>query len=345
MKINEKIKSLRLKSGMTQEQLANRIGVSAQSISKWENGISMPDISLLPFIAEVFGVSIDDLFDLTVDEKIKRIENRIDIEERFSDELFAEYDSFLSEQLKTHCDKGRILSLLANLYHHRMESDSKTVSKYAREAILLHPEKKDCQWLLTKAEGHTVWDWNFSNHSEAIDFYKQVIAADEGNPKSPLPYYYIIDNLLADNRAEEAERYLEIFKMLPAHKPVMYEIYRAYIALAKHEVKLADKIIEETEKKYSNDGVFLFEAAQYYARRCDYERAIGYYERSWNIEKRPRYTDAQHGIAIIYKIIGNRKKAAEAYKKILACLKEEWGYSKDDSPYLEVERKMIDLLK
>jgi Tfp pilus assembly protein PilF len=63
------------------------------------------------------------------------------------------------------------------------------------------------------------------------------------------------------------------------------------------------------------------------------------------LKKRPRYTDAQHGIAIIYKIIGNRKKAAEAYKKILACLKEEWGYSKDDSPYLEVERKMIDLLK
>jgi transcriptional regulator with XRE-family HTH domain len=94
MKINEKIKSLRLKSGMTQEQLANRIGVSAQSISKWENGISMPDISLLPFIAEVFGVSIDDLFDLTVDEKLKRIENRIEIESEFSPDVFKEYEVF-----------------------------------------------------------------------------------------------------------------------------------------------------------------------------------------------------------------------------------------------------------
>ena len=79
MKINEKIKVLRLKASMTQEQLANKIGVSAQSVSKWENGISMPDITLLPFISEVFGVSIDDLFDLTVDEKLKRIENRIEI--------------------------------------------------------------------------------------------------------------------------------------------------------------------------------------------------------------------------------------------------------------------------
>ena len=345
MKINDKIKSLRVKAGMTQEQLANRIGVSAQSISKWENGISMPDISLLPFISETFGVSIDDLFDLTVDEKLNRIENRMEIEDNFSDELFKEYEDFLNEQLKKSKDRGKILSLLANLYHHRMESDAKFVSKYARESILLAPEKKDCQWLLSRAEGHTVWDWNMYNHSEAIDFYKQVIAADKEEPKSPLPYYYIIDNLLADNRTDEAESYLEVFKTLPAHKPVMYEIYRAYIALIRHNIELAEEIMEETEKKYADDSVFLFEAAQYYARRCDYERAISYYERCWVSEKQPRFTDAQHGIATIYKILGNKKKVAEAYNEILICLQKEWGYSKDDSPYLEIERKMLDLIK
>ena len=57
-KIGEFLKQLRKEKGLTQEQLATKLGVSAQSVSKWENEISMPDISLLPDIAEAFGISI-----------------------------------------------------------------------------------------------------------------------------------------------------------------------------------------------------------------------------------------------------------------------------------------------
>ena len=88
MKIGDKIRQMRIKAGFTQEQLASKLGVSAQSVSKWENAISMPDITLLPYIAEVFGVSIDDLFDLTTEHKLKRIENRIEIEEELSYDVF-----------------------------------------------------------------------------------------------------------------------------------------------------------------------------------------------------------------------------------------------------------------
>ena len=79
MKIADKIRKMRAKAGFTQEQLANKLGVSSQSVSKWETGVAMPDIMLLPIIAETFGISIDELFDLTLDEKLKRIENRIEI--------------------------------------------------------------------------------------------------------------------------------------------------------------------------------------------------------------------------------------------------------------------------
>ncbi len=60
--IGENIVKLRKQKGLTQEALANAIGVSAQSISKWENNTNMPDIMLLPIIADVFDISIDDLF-------------------------------------------------------------------------------------------------------------------------------------------------------------------------------------------------------------------------------------------------------------------------------------------
>jgi transcriptional regulator with XRE-family HTH domain len=60
--IGKNIKSFRRRCGFTQAYLAERLGISVQAVSKWENGTSMPDIMLLPEIARVFGVSIDELF-------------------------------------------------------------------------------------------------------------------------------------------------------------------------------------------------------------------------------------------------------------------------------------------
>ena len=59
--LGDRIKYHRKRLGMTQEQLAERMGVSAQAVSKWENNLSCPDISVLPDLAEVFGVSVDEL--------------------------------------------------------------------------------------------------------------------------------------------------------------------------------------------------------------------------------------------------------------------------------------------
>lgn len=59
--LGERIKYHRKRLGMTQEQLAERMGVSAQAVSKWENNLSCPDISILPELAEVFDISLDEL--------------------------------------------------------------------------------------------------------------------------------------------------------------------------------------------------------------------------------------------------------------------------------------------
>ena len=56
------IARLRREKGMTQEQLAGELGISYQAVSKWENELSSPDISALPLLADIFGVSIDALF-------------------------------------------------------------------------------------------------------------------------------------------------------------------------------------------------------------------------------------------------------------------------------------------
>ena len=347
MDIGNKIKLLRQKIGATQEQLGEKIGVSAQSISKWETGVTMPDIMLLPILSSELGVTIDELFDLTADQKLQRIENRLDIEENLSDDVFLEYENILKIQLEEFKDRRKILSLLARLYHHRSESYLGKVSKYAREAILLAPEIKDCQWLLQKSSGAVAWDWNCSNHTEVIDFYKKVIESDTIAPKTPLPYYEIIDNLIADHRTCEAEEYLAKCAELPAHKPFLIPIYKAYIALAEFDVKKADSIMQSALSEFSDNAGFLFEAAQYHARKCEYEKAIAFYEQSWEKEsnQKPRFTDALDSIATIYVIMNNTNKAIETYDRLIACLKNEWGYKDDDAAIIAVERKKKALTK
>ncbi|MEZ3474141.1 MAG: helix-turn-helix domain-containing protein, partial [Lachnospiraceae bacterium] len=59
LNVGDKIRCLRHEKDITQEEFAAILGVSCQSVSRWENGICYPDIELLPDIAEFFGVTVD----------------------------------------------------------------------------------------------------------------------------------------------------------------------------------------------------------------------------------------------------------------------------------------------
>ena len=76
MNIGNNIKKMRLDKKLTQGQIAEKLGVSCQAVSKWENNINAPDILLLPEIAKIFDVSIDELFadEATLKNKKSRIE-------------------------------------------------------------------------------------------------------------------------------------------------------------------------------------------------------------------------------------------------------------------------------
>ena len=342
MELGNKIAQLRQKANWTQKQLADTLGISAQSVSKWETSQSMPDITLLPQIAEAFGISIDDLFDLTTEQRLNRIENRMDLEDEFTFPVFCEYEEYLKSLLEDEENKYRATSLLAHLYGHRMFADAKRVRKYAEAAIRMDPSKKDCQWLLSEFDGHANWDWNIDNHKRAIEFYKEII---HDHPKTLLPYYYLLDNLIADHRMDEAEKALDEFAKLNDKNPAMTDIYRVYIVLGLEGSEKADAAMDALKGKYGNDDTYLFEAAQYYAKRGQYDKTIEYYELSWSTDPRkPRYIDAPQAIADICEIKADYRGAAEAYDRIVRCLKEEWGM-KEETALKEAEAKREALLR
>jgi transcriptional regulator with XRE-family HTH domain len=57
--IGENLFKLRRESGMTQKELAEKLGVSFQTVSKWERGVCCPDISVVPVLAELFNTTTD----------------------------------------------------------------------------------------------------------------------------------------------------------------------------------------------------------------------------------------------------------------------------------------------
>ena len=73
MEMSENIRRLRRDGSMTQEELADRLGITAQSVSKWERGESYPDITLLPALAGCLGVSIDELMDVGAEARKRRL--------------------------------------------------------------------------------------------------------------------------------------------------------------------------------------------------------------------------------------------------------------------------------
>lgn len=71
--IGEKIRKLRKEKGISQDTLTQYLGVSFQAVSKWENGLAMPDVTMFPAIAFFFEISIDELFDydrMKLEEKV-----------------------------------------------------------------------------------------------------------------------------------------------------------------------------------------------------------------------------------------------------------------------------------
>lgn len=78
MNIDQKLKDARKNAGITQEDLAEKLHVSRQTISSWENGRSYPDIVSIVLLSDIYGISLDDL--LKGDDKmLKKLEKDTDV--------------------------------------------------------------------------------------------------------------------------------------------------------------------------------------------------------------------------------------------------------------------------
>ena len=290
MTMNEKIKNLRLQKRLSRESLGELLGVSAQAVSKWEQGITSPDISLLPIIADCFGVTLDSLFEGMPKRRFPGYGGE-------RQELLAIYESSIGtdEDFKRAADAYSevILSGKAGvedyLYYgilHRIRAhrDIEKALYYYRRAIAESKDKHDLQWM---AAHQTLTNLlvDLGRAEEAVEEQRKWCDAEPDMAWAHVSYSYALDRA---GRLDEAWQELEIALRLDL-----------------------------------KDMNVLTAAGDLCAKLGRYEEAIVYWDR---VSKDPTSISHLFSKAEMLAKIGKKERAIKQYEEILEWL-EDQGYN------------------
>jgi len=320
MEIGKEIRRLREARGITQEALAEALHVTAQSVSKWERGTSMPDIQMLPQIAVYFGITIDQLFAMAPEQQMERIENRI-----YSQGLLEAAEvKQLEQQLAVFSEQrelaGQAHTLLAKLYNHQAEQYRMLAVKFGKEAVEKTGGDRDAISELANAWSSYIPDWNVRNHHALIEWFSDYCRR---NPSNRAALMWLLDNLIDDRRLVEARQWME--KLACLDNTFRIPMYRYMIAQAAGEKEEAAACMHELESMENQEWCWAVTLGDIYTLRQEYDKAIAWYRKGQELQPSPKFTDSAVSIAHIYEILGDAPKAIEAYREQLRLLREEWG--------------------
>lgn len=114
--IGENIKRMRRKRNLTQEEMAAHLGISFQSVSKWERGDGYPDITMLPALANYFGISVDELLGMSeIAKKAQYDEINRMWDENNKKGLHSENVELMRQSLKTFPNNALLLDSTIHL--------------------------------------------------------------------------------------------------------------------------------------------------------------------------------------------------------------------------------------
>ena len=159
MQIGKVIRICRKKKGMTQEEMANRLGVSTPAVNKWEKGVSQPDIQLLAPIARLLGITLDELLSFhealsndEINNIIKELDARLETDEyvavfQWAENILHEYPNCnqLIWQVAVVLEAGRLTRTVENAeqydepinryYQMVLEDEDSQIKKNAADSL------------------------------------------------------------------------------------------------------------------------------------------------------------------------------------------------------------------
>ncbi|MDS3856821.1 MULTISPECIES: helix-turn-helix domain-containing protein [Staphylococcus] len=176
IKVSKIIKQERLRRGMTQESLAKYLNTTKTTISKWENATLYPDITMLPKLAKVFNISVDDLLNYNItmtDVEIKKVS--ISLSKMINRTSYEEYISTVRDYYISHCNEFKFLNSLLgilanNILYCENEAQVKETTELAHEIIQTTEDNSESIYLKRHAQGYQMLMYMFEgDYSSVID--------------------------------------------------------------------------------------------------------------------------------------------------------------------------------
>ena len=274
---SKNLKRFRVVKNMTQEQAAEALGVSTQTVSRWECNTTLPDVTILPRIAELYGVTIDDLYKETsmpYENYAMRLGSIF--EASLKPEDFLRADMEYRKLLKSGDYSAEDMRLYGILYQEMMYVCIKRAFELFDRVIKNGPaEDPETYWRTRRQK--TYLRWEIGRNQESIDELLPAIRAG----------------------SIEIEEWICLIQA--------YSFAEDYDA-AWGWIKKAEERFPESATLHIYNGNLLRAMKRYDEAFLHWKRAL---------EMEPQWSDAAYAMAECYEEIGDYANAYEAYTKIV----------------------------
>ena len=328
------IKRLRAEHGVTQEELANFLGISFQAVSKWENGSTLPDVTLLPKLASFFGVRIDEFFSVDHEDELERIDHMLQ-RETMTDQNYAYAKRILDGVLADAPKDVAAIKQYAKVLLTKANALNLEAGRMLEGAMELSPLDEEVYGLYRNARSGSEYKY----HSDNAWFIRVCEPYAKKYPQNTGLYQMLIEAMISKKYFDRAQELLEVaaFEGEQAH---LREIFLGDVALAKGNEAAARGFWSSVPKA---DWLAQYEVGERLNRLGDYEAAIVSFENAFAAQEPPRKLDMVYSLAFLYKKLGRFAKAKEAWEEIARALQEDYGFPADHNDIKWTQREIAQL--
>ena len=282
LNIGSNIKKLRSEKGVTQEQLAEHLSITYQSVSKWENNVTTPDLHLIPAIASYFEISIDELFQPNMQGYKNKAARLFALFEHSRtkqnfDKADAEYEGLVADDNADATDYYKY-GMLNQFHAQKLNEKAESLLTKSMEMGHEHAEGQ-LQWLLE----------SLGRHHENIDKYE---AAVQSNPENVRNWLNLVCSYTPVDREKALSLALDCIEKFPDEQQRF--LFRCgYICYHSKNYDKAEAYFNKSIKLNPDCGSTLYHMAFMYTEIKDYKKAIEAWEQVIVLLKRLGLSDEE----------------------------------------------------
>lgn len=341
MQMGEVIRKYRKRKNMTQEEMANRLGVTAPAVNKWENGNSQPDIMLLAPIARLLGITLDILLSFQEELTAEEIDNIVyQIDAKLKEETYEEAFQWAKGKIEQYPNCEQLIWQVALVLDAwRLTKDIPDLEKYEdyiNDCYVRALDSED-ENIRNRAADSLFGFYSRKEQYEKAEEYLNYFSVQNPERKRKQAFIYS-----KTNRVDEAYKAYE--ELLFSGYQMLNMVFQSIYMLAMEE-KDREKahIIVNKQGELAN----VFEMGEYHEVSCRLELATAEKDMEATIEIMEQMLAGSDGIcdfikSALYEHMELRKPdeklIAEHHRNLLACFRDEetYGYMKKNKRWQEL---------